>query len=117
MKSLRIIFTGLLFAGLSLISKPASAQKKAKPGDVSFVITSHTTQAQIDSLEKSLATQGIELTVAVVYNSSREVKKISGTIVFSPTQSATFDNENMGTVSVSKKGKKIMVVGKDPDGK
>ncbi|HET6991450.1 MAG TPA: hypothetical protein VFJ43_09010, partial [Bacteroidia bacterium] len=109
--------TAFLFIGFFFISNPASAQSKTKAGDVSFVITNKTTQAQLDSLQKALAAQGIELSLAVVYNSSREVKKISGTIVFSPTQSGTFSNDNMGTVSVSRKGKNMKIVSKDPDGK
>ena len=109
MKPTTLLSSIFLFMILFFISQPAHAISTDK-GKMVIVITNKTNKAQLDSIQKVVTAQGGEIDFdGFIYSNTGELKSISGTISFPPKTSATFKSDNVGTITITKKGAALKV--------
>jgi hypothetical protein len=116
MKSVRLFSAFFFFFALFFVAPQLHASTSGK-GKIVIVITSKTSQLQLDSIKTVMAAQGMEMDIeGTIYSKGGQLKSISGSIVFSPKQTLTFKSDNVGTITITKKGStgKIEVVDTAP---
>ncbi|MBI3509884.1 MAG: hypothetical protein HY064_04420 [Bacteroidetes bacterium] len=108
-------FSAILISVIFLfVSHPLSATPAGK-GKIEIVITSHTTRAQLDSMETALAAQGVTLDVDMaIFSKAGQLERISGKVTFSAKQFGTFSSDNVGTITITKKGGAMKINVQDP---
>ncbi len=113
MKSAKLFSTLLLFVSVFFLTQPAHAANAGK-GKIEIIITSNTTQHQLDSIKTAVALKGIDMDIdGTVRSKAGQLKNISGKITCSPKSSATFSSDRVGTITIAIKGSSIKVDVKD----